>query len=155
MLFRSYVEYGAADVGVVGKDILLDGNPDVYELLDLGIGKCRICVAGPEDYVEDRETVLRVATKFTTVAKKYYSSLNREIQIIKLNGSIELAPILGLTDVIVDIVESGRTLKENHLKVLETIVPISARLIANRASYLFKNDTIVSITRKLQEVLPQ
>ncbi|MBQ6961757.1 MAG: ATP phosphoribosyltransferase [Clostridia bacterium] len=150
-----YVEYGAADIGVVGKDILLDGNPDVYELLDLGIGKCCICVAGPEDYVEDRETVLRVATKFTTVAKKYYSSLNREIQIIKLNGSIELAPILGLTDVIVDIVESGRTLKENHLKVLETIVPISARLIANRASYLFKNDTIVSITRKLQEVLPQ
>ena len=150
-----YVEYGAADIGVVGKDILLDGNPDVYELLDLGIGKCRICVAGPEDYVEDRETVLRVATKFTTVAKKYYSSLNREIQIIKLNGSIELAPILGLTDVIVDIVESGRTLKENHLKVLETIVPISARLIANRASYLFKNDIITSITQKLQEVLPQ
>ena len=150
-----YVEYGAADIGVVGKDILLDGNPDVYELLDLGIGKCRICVAGPEDYVEDRETVLRVATKFTTVAKKYYSSLNREIQIIKLNGSIELAPILGLTDVIVDIVESGRTLKENHLKVLETIVPISARLIANRASYLFKNDIITSITQKLQEVLTQ
>ena len=150
-----YVEYGAADIGVVGKDILLDGNPDVYELLDLGIGKCRICVAGPEDYVEDRETVLRVATKFTTVAKKYYSSLNREIQIIKLNGSIELAPILGLTDVIVDIVESGRTLKENHLKVLETIVPISARLIANRASYLFKNDVITAITQKLQEVLPQ
>ena len=150
-----YVEYGAADIGVVDKDILLDGNPDVYELLDLGIGKCRICVAGPEDYVEDRETVLRVATKFTTVAKKYYSSLNREIQIIKLNGSIELAPILGLTDVIVDIVESGRTLKENHLKVLETIVPISARLIANRASYLFKNDIITSITQKLQEVLPQ
>lgn len=150
-----YVEYGAADIGVVGKDILLDGNPDVYELLDLGIGKCRICVAGPGDYVEDRETVLRVATKFTTVAKKYYSSLNREIQIIKLNGSIELAPILGLTDVIVDIVESGRTLKENHLKVLETIVPISARLIANRASYLFKNEIISSITQKLQEVLPQ
>ena len=150
-----YVEYGAADIGVVGKDILLDGNPDVYELLDLGIGKCRICVAGPEDYVEDRETVLRVATKFTTVAKKYYSSLNREIQIIKLNGSIELAPILGLTDVIVDIVESGRTLKENHLKVLETIVPISARLIANRASYLFKNEIITSITQKMQEVLPQ
>ena len=148
-----YVEYGAADIGVVGKDILLDGNPDVYELLDLGIGKCRICVAGPEDYVEDRETVLRVATKFTTVAKKYYSSLNREIQIIKLNGSIELAPILGLTDVIVDIVESGRTLKENHLKVLETIVPISARLIANRSSYLFNKDVIEGITRKLQEVL--
>ena len=148
-----YVEYGAADVGVVGKDILLDGQPDVYELMDLGIGKCRLCVAGPEDYVEDRETVLRVATKFPTVTKKYYSSLNREIEIIKLNGSIELAPILGLSDVIVDIVESGKTLRENHLKVLETIFPISARLIANRSSYLFKNEVIGGITEKLKEVL--
>ena len=148
-----YVEYGAADVGVVGKDILLDANPDVYELLDLGIGKCRLAVAGPEDYQEDREKVLRVATKFTTVTKKYYSSLNREIEIIKLNGSIELAPILGLSDVIVDIVESGKTLKENHLKVLETIIPISARLIANRSSYLFKNDVISQMTARLQEVL--
>ena len=150
-----YVEYGAADIGVVGKDILLDGAPDVYELLDLNIGKCRVCVAGPDDYVEDRESVLRVATKFTKVAKDYYNAKNREIEIIKLNGSIELAPILGLTDVIVDIVESGRTLKENHLKVLETIVPISARLIANRASYLFKNEIIMQITEKLQGVLPQ
>ena len=148
-----YVEYGAADVGVVGKDILLDSAPDVYELLDLGIGKCRLCVAGPEDFVEDRERVLRVATKFPAVTKQYYSSLNREIEIIKLNGSIELAPILGLSDVIVDIVESGKTLKENHLRVLETIVPISARLIANRSSYLFKNDVISQITQKLQEVL--
>ena len=148
-----YVEYGAADVGVVGKDILLDANPDVYELLDLNIGKCRLAVAGPEDYQEDREKVLRVATKFTTVTKKYYSSLNREIEIIKLNGSIELAPILGLSDVIVDIVESGKTLKENHLKVLETIIPISARLIANRSSYLFKNDVISQMTARLQEVL--
>ena len=150
-----YVEYGAADVGVVGKDILLDSNPDVYELLDLGIGKCRLAVAGRSDYIEDREAVLRVATKFTNVTKKYYASINREIEIIKLNGSIELAPILGLSDVIVDIVESGRTLKENNLKVLETIVPVSARLIANRASYLFKNDVIGRITEKLQEVLPQ
>ena len=150
-----YVEYGAADVGVVGKDILLDGNPDVYELLDLGIGKCRLAVAGKNDYVEDREAVLRVATKFPNVTKKYYASLNREIEIIKLNGSIELAPILGLSDVIVDIVESGRTLKENNLKVLETIVPVSARLIANRASYQFKNDVITKIVEKLMEVLPQ
>ena len=148
-----YVEYGAADVGVVGKDILLDGQPDVYELLDLGIGICRLCVAGPEDYVEDRVSVMRVATKFPTVTKNYYSSLNREIEIIKLNGSIELAPILGLSDVIVDIVESGKTLRENHLKVLETIVPISARFIANRASYLFKNQVISGITEKLREVL--
>ena len=150
-----YVEYGAADIGVVGKDILLDGEPDVYELLDLNIGKCRVCVAGPDDYVEDRESVLRVATKFTKIAKDYYNAKNREIEIIKLNGSIELAPILGLTDVIVDIVESGRTLKENHLKVLETVCLISARLIVNRASYLFKNDIIMQITEKLQGVLPQ
>ena len=149
-----YVEYGAADIGVVGKDILLDGAPDVYELLDLGIGKCRVCVAGPENYVEDRSRVLRVATKFTRIAKEYYSAQNREIKIIRLNGSIELAPVLGLTDVIVDIVESGRTLRENHLKVLETIVPISARLIANRSSYLFKNALIGEITEKLKEVLP-
>ena len=150
-----YVERGAADVGVVGKDILLDAKPDVYELLDLNIGKCRLAVAGPEDYIEDRDNVLRVATKFVGVTKDYYSSLNREIEIIKLNGSIELAPILGLSDVIVDIVESGKTLRENHLKVLNTIVPVSARFIANRASYLFKNDIIMQITEKLQGVLPQ
>ncbi len=148
-----YVEYGAADVGVVGKDILLEGNPDVYELLDLQIGKCRLAVAGKEDYTENPEAVLRVATKFPNVAKKYYSSLNRDIEIIQLNGSIELAPILGLSDVIVDIVESGKTLRENHLKVLSEIVPVSARLIANRASYLFKNEIITDMTRKLQEAV--
>ena len=102
-----YVEHGAADVGIVGKDILLDSKPDVYELLDLNIGKCRLAVAGPNDYLEDRDNVLRVATKFANVAKDYYSSINREIEIIKLNGSIELAPILGLSDVIVDIVDAG------------------------------------------------
>ena len=148
-----YVEYGAADIGVVGKDILLDSNPDVYELLDLGIGKCRLAVAGKESFQDNRETVLRVATKFPNVTKKYYSSMNRDIEIIKLNGSIELAPILGLSDVIVDIVESGKTLRENNLVVLEEICPVSARLIANRASYLFKNDVVAQITRKLQEVL--
>ncbi len=148
-----YVEYGAADVGVVGKDILLDAKPDVYELLDLNIGKCRLAVAGPEDYIEDRDNVLRVATKFVGVTKDYYSSLNREIEIIKLNGSIELAPILGLSDVIVDIVESGKTLRENHLKVLNTIVPVSARFIANRASYLFKSEPIYEMMDKLKEVL--
>ena len=144
-----YVEYGAADIGVVGKDILLDGNPDVYELLDLDIGKCRICVAGPEGYVEDRETVLRVATKFTHVAQDYYNSKNREIQIIKLNGSIELAPILGLSDVIVDIVETGKTLAENGLTVLETVCPISARLVANPASFRFKTEEINTLVRQL------
>ena len=148
-----YVEYGAADVGVVGKDILLDAKPDVYELLDLNIGKCRLAVAGPEDYIEDRDQVLRVATKFAGVTKDYYSSLNREIEIIRLNGSIELAPILGLSDVIVDIVESGKTLRENHLKVLTTIVPVSARFIANRSSYLFKGEAIGSMLAKLREVV--
>ena len=148
-----YVEHGAADVGIVGKDILLDSRPDVYELLDLNIGKCRLAVAGPEDYIEDRDNVLRVATKFVNVTKDYYSSLNREIEIIKLNGSIELAPILGLSDVIVDIVESGKTLRENHLKVLTTIVPVSARFIANRSSYLFKSEDISRMIGGLQEVL--
>ena len=148
-----YVEHGAADVGIVGKDILLESRPDVYELLDLNIGKCRLAVAGPEDYIEDRDNVLRVATKFASVAKDYYSSLNRDIEIIKLNGSIELAPILGLSDVIVDIVESGKTLKENHLKVLTTIVPVSARFIANRSSYLFKSEAIGKMLTGLQEVL--
>jgi len=148
-----YVEHGAADVGIVGKDILLDSKPDVYELLDLNIGKCRLAVAGPDDYIEDRDNVLRVATKFANVAKEYYSSINREIEIIKLNGSIELAPILGLSDVIVDIVESGKTLKENHLKVLTTIVPVSARFIANRSSYLFKSEAIHKMIGGLQEVL--
>ena len=148
-----YVEHGAADVGIVGKDILLDSKPDVYELLDLNIGKCRLAVAGPNDYIEDRDNVLRVATKFANVAKDYYSSINREIEIIKLNGSIELAPILGLSDVIVDSVESGKTLKENHLKVLTTIVPVSARFIANRSSYLFKSEAIQKMMAGLQEVL--
>lgn len=146
-----YVEHGAADVGVVGKDILLNDRPDVYELLDLGIGKCRLAVAGKNGYVEDRDRVLRVATKFAGVTKDYYASLNREIEIIKLNGSIELAPILGLSDVIVDIVESGKTLKENDLHVLTTITDISARLIANRASYLFKGELIGQLVDRLRK----
>ena len=134
-----YVEHGAADVGIVGKDILLESGANVYELLDLDIGKCRVCVAGKQDYRDEPERRLRVATKFVNIAKGYYASINREIEIIKLNGSIELAPILGLSDVIVDIVESGATLKENNLKVLTEIVPISARFIANKAAYKFKN----------------
>ncbi len=145
-----YVEHGAADVGVVGKDILLDARSDVYELLDLGIGKCRLAVAARNGYVEDRDRVLRVATKFTNVTKDYYSARNREIEVIHLNGSIELAPILGLSDVIVDIVESGKTLVENDLSVLETVAPVSARLIANRSSYMFKRDEIGEIVGKLQ-----
>ena len=116
-----YVEHGAADIGIVGKDILLEYEPDVYELLDLGIGKCRMCVAGMNDFQDNPDVALRVATKFVNIAKTYYKSINRDIEIIKLNGSIELAPILDLSDVIVDIVETGSTLRENGLEVLEEI----------------------------------
>lgn len=137
-----YVEYGVADIGVVGKDILLESSPDVYELLDLEMGKCRVCVAAPNGFVEDMSRPLLVATKFVNIAMEYYSGLNREIEIIKLNGSIELAPLLGMTDVIVDIVETGTTLKENNLSVIKEIMPISARLIANKASYKFLSEQI-------------
>ena len=144
-----YVARGAADIGVAGKDILLEYRPDVYELLDLGVGKCRMCVAGPKDFRDDPAKTLRVATKFSHIATEYYASIGRDIDVIGLNGSIELAPILGLSDVIVDIVETGTTLKENNLAVLETIVPISARLIANKASYVFYKARIEELTRAL------
>ena len=133
-----YVERGAADIGVAGKDILLEYEPDVYELLDLELGKCRMAVAAPADFRDNENRTLRVATKFTNIAAAYYAGIGRQIDIIKLNGSIELAPILGLSDVIVDIVETGTTLKENNLAVKQTILPISARLIANKASFQFK-----------------
>lgn len=144
-----YVERGAADIGVAGKDILLEYGPDVYELLDLDIGKCRMAVAGPADFYDDPRRTLRVATKFSNIAQNFYASRGRDIDIIHLNGSIEIAPILGLSDVIVDIVETGTTLKENNLAVLETIVPISARLIANKTSFKFKNEPIERIVREL------
>lgn len=146
-----YVERGAADIGVAGKDILLEYSPEVYELLDLNIGKCKMAVAGKEDFFDNHQKTLRVATKFTNIAKRYYASLGREIDIIHLNGSIEIAPILGLSDVIVDIVETGTTLKENKLTVLETIVPISARLIANKSGFKFKNAEIEAITSALKQ----
>ena len=146
-----YVERGAADVGVVGKDILLEYEPDVYELLDLNIGKCRMAVAAPRDFRDDTERTLKVATKFSNIAKGYYASLGRDIDIIHLNGSIEIAPILGLSDVIVDIVETGTTLRENNLEVFETIVPISARFIANKASFRFKTAPIETILESLAE----
>jgi ATP phosphoribosyltransferase len=146
-----YVERGAADIGVAGKDILLEYEPDIYELLDLNIGKCRMAVAGKNDFRDSNQRPLRVATKFANIAKKYYKSIGREIDIIHLNGSIEIAPILSLSDVIVDIVETGTTLKENKLEVLETIVPISARLIANKASFKFKNTQIEKILKSMRE----
>ena len=148
-----YVEHGAADIGIVGKDILAESGADVYELLDTGLGKCRMCVAGPNNFIEDSGRALRVATKFVNIAKSYYAAQGRDIDIIKLNGSIELAPILGLSDVIVDIVETGTTLKENDLKVLTEFMPISARFIANRASYQFKGAEIDTLLAKLTEVM--
>ena len=150
-----YVERGAADIGVAGKDILLEYSPDVYELLDLNIGKCRMAVAAKRDFYDDRRKTLKVATKFVEIAKRHYSSKCREIDIIKLNGSIELAPILGLSDVIVDIVETGTTLKENNLDVVETVVPITARLIANKASYKFKTEEIERISAALAKRIPE
>ena len=144
-----YVERGAADIGVAGKDILLEYEPDIYELLDLNLGKCRMAVAAKADFRDNPQKTLRVATKFANIAKNYYTSLGRDIDIIHLNGSIEIAPILGLSDVIVDIVETGTTLKENNLTVRETIVPISARLIANKASFKFKNEQIEQVISRL------
>ena len=146
-----YVERGAADVGVVGKDILLEQSSDVYELLDLGMGKCRMCVAGVKGERTDSEHTLRVATKFVNIAREYYRKQSREIDIIELHGSIEIAPILKMSDVIVDIVETGTTLKENNLEVKEVIVPISARFIANKASFKFKNQQIEKILGSFKE----
>ncbi len=148
-----YVQHGAADVGIVGKDILAESGADVYELLDTGLGSCRMCVAGPEDFRDDPGRTLRVATKFVNIAKDYYAAQGRDIDIIKLNGSIELAPLLGLSDVIVDIVETGTTLKENHLKVLTEFMPISARFIANRASFQFKRREIEKLLGRLKEAV--
>ena len=150
-----YVERGAADIGIAGKDILLEYRPEVYELLDLGIGNCRMAVAAMADFCDDPRKQLRVATKFAHIAAKHYRTKGRDIDIIHLNGSIELAPLLGLSDVIVDIVETGSTLKENNLQVVETVVPISARLIVNKASYTFKTAAISEIVRQIKEQVTQ
>jgi len=144
-----YVERGAADIGIAGKDILLEYEPDVYELCDLQMGKCCMAVAAKESFRDNPLKTLRVATKFTNITKNYYASIGRNIDIIHLNGSIEIAPILGLSDVIVDIVETGETLKENNLTLFEKIVPISARLIANKANYKFKNIMIDKIVEEI------
>ncbi|MBR5241990.1 MAG: ATP phosphoribosyltransferase [Clostridia bacterium] len=146
-----YVERGAADIGVCGNDILTEYAPEIYELLDLDIGKCRMAVAARRDFFDDPSRTLKVATKFVNVAKKHYAKKCRDIDIIKLNGSIEIAPILELSDVIVDIVETGTTLKENDLEVIETVFPISARLIANKASFKFKTEMIEGITAAIKE----
>lgn len=146
-----YVERGAADIGVAGKDILLEYKPDVYELLDLKMGKCNMAVAAKADFIDDRKKTLVVATKFTNMAKEYYAKQGRDIDIVHLNGSIELAPILGLSDVIVDIVETGATLKENKLEVVEKFKAISARLIANKANFKFKSQMIEKVKESLKK----
>lgn len=148
-----YVERGAADLGIVGKDILLEYRPEVYELLDLKMGECHMAVAGRKEFQDPVGRTLKVATKFPNIARTYYRSKSRDIDIIPLNGSIELAPILGMSHVIVDIVETGTTLKENNLQVYERIVPISARLIANVASYQFKEDAVNTIVKSMEEQL--
>ena len=146
-----YVERGAADIGVAGKDIIDEYKRDVYEILDLKKGKCRMCVAAKKGYVDNPGTTIRVATKFKNIARTSYSSIGRDIDIIHLNGSIELAPVLGMSDVIVDIVETGTTLKENGLEVIETIMPISARVIVNKASFEFKKNDIIKVINSLEK----
>lgn len=144
-----YVERGTADIGAAGKDILLERRPDIYELLDLKAGICRMAVAARENFVDDLTRTLRVATEFPNIAREYYAGLGREIDVIALRGSLELAPVLGLADVIVDIVETGTTLRENNLKVIAEVAQLSARLIANKSAYKFKADTINEIIRRL------
>ena len=147
-----YVERGAADVGVAGKDILLEYSPDVFELADLRRGICRMAVAAPKGYAEDLSRPLRVATKFAEIAQGYYRARGRDIDIIHLNGSIEIAPILGLSDVIVDIVETGTTLRENDLEIIAEILPISARLISNKASFRFHKSAVCAMAEGLKKV---
>ena len=146
-----YVERGAADIGVAGKDVLLEYSPNIYELIDLNIGKCRMAVAGKKDFHDNGTKILRVATKFPNIASDYYAGLGRDIDIIKLNGSIEIAPIIGLSDVIVDIVETGKTLVENDLEVKTSILDISARLIANITSFKFKSAELETIVNAMKE----
>ena len=145
-----YVEHGAADIGVVGRDVLLETEPDIYELLDLGFGKCRLAMAARNGWADDVSLPLRVATKYPNVTAKYFAGRNRQIEIVKLNGSIELAPLLGLTDVIVDIVETGKTLEENNLSVVAEIEHSSARLIANKSSYQFDSARIEALVETLK-----
>lgn len=154
----TYVEYGAADIGIVGEDTILEEARNVYEVLDLGFGKCRMCVCGPkeaEDYLKHQE-LIRVATKYPRIAKNYfYNRKDQTIDIIKLNGSIELAPIVGLSEVIVDIVETGSTLRENGLVVLEEICPLSARVIVNQVSMKMENERITKIITALKNELEE
>ena len=148
-----YVARGAADIGVAGKDILLEYAPDVYELVDLRLGVCKMAVAAKAGFRDDPTRTLRVATKFQNIAARHYRAKGRDIDMIHLNGSIELAPILGMSDVIVDIVETGTTLRENDLEVIEDVLPISARLIANKANFKFKNEAICRLSAQIEALV--
>lgn len=151
----TYVEYGAADIGVVGRDTIMEENRRVYEVLDLGFGKCRMCVCGPESAREllQHHERIRVATKYPLIAKEYfYNKKHQTVDIIKLNGSVELGPIVGLSDVIVDIVETGGTLKENGLGVLEEVCPLSARMIVNPVSMRMEYERISGLIHRLKEI---
>ena len=152
----TYVEYGAADIGVVGKDTILEEGRNIYEVLDLGFGKCRMCICGPESAREllQHNEQIRVATKYPHIAKDYfYNKKHQTVEIIKLNGSIELAPIVGLSEVICDIVETGTTLKENGLAVLEEVCPLSARVVVNQVSMKMENERITKLIRDLKTVI--
>lgn len=152
----TYVEYGAADIGVVGKDTILEEGRKLYEVIDLGLGVCRMCVAGPKEAKQLLQSgqLIRVATKYPNIAKDYfYNRKHQTVEIIKLNGSIELAPIVGLAEVIVDIVETGSTLRENGLEVLEEICPLSARMVVNEVSMKMEHDRITHIIRDLKQTL--
>ncbi len=154
----TYVEYGAADIGIVGKDTIMEENRKIYEVLDLGYGKCRMCVCGPASAREylDHNQLIRVATKYPNIAKDYfYNKKNQNMEIIKLNGSIELAPIVGLSEVIVDIVETGTTLRENGLQVLEEVCPLSARMVVNPVSMKMDNMRITDLIRRIKAVRAQ
>lgn len=152
----TYVEYGAADIGIVGKDTILEEARNIYEVLDLGFGKCRMCICGPKESKEllQHHELIRVATKYPRIAKDYfYNKKHQTVEIIKLNGSIELAPIVGLSEVIVDIVETGSTLRENGLSVLEEVVPLSARMVVNQVSMKMENERITKLITDLKSVL--
>jgi ATP phosphoribosyltransferase len=152
----TYVEYGAADIGVVGEDTILEENRNIYEVLDLGFGKCRMCVCGPAEAAEllKHHELIRVASKYPRISKDYFYNIkNQTVEIIKLNGSIELAPIVGLSEVIVDIVETGSTLRENGLVVLEEVCPLSARMVVNQVSMKMENERITDLIEKLKGAL--
>lgn len=152
----TYVEYGAADIGIVGKDTILEEARNIYEVLDLGFGKCRMCICGPKESKEllQHHELIRVATKYPRIAKDYfYNKKHQTVEIIKLNGSIELAPIVGLSEVICDIVETGTTLKENGLTVLEEVCPLSARVVVNQVSMKMENERITKLIRDLKTVI--